>query len=270
MISYALVMIVSLATGQATHASLEGPMSADWCAQLITQERYNGDDGTFRKSPACLNGEEARRILQDSLCTRRAGPSSHWPAIEYDCGTPSPAPVAAAEERAQDLESPTAPGEAPLEQAPETVAAGSAQPRPDEPSPAQPAVAEASLPPPAEPSFVGPQRRFHLGTAATALVTRAHAQASRGEYVLAAATIERALRIEPENPLLWIELGQVRMRDGNAVQADGIYRKALSLATGDSELQATAWILIAESLRTRGRNQEAAEAERRAASSVPR
>jgi hypothetical protein len=31
MISYVLVMIASLATGQRTHASLEGPMSQTWC-----------------------------------------------------------------------------------------------------------------------------------------------------------------------------------------------------------------------------------------------
>jgi len=81
---------------------------------------------------------------------------------------------------------------------------------------------------------------------------------------LAAATIERALRIEPDNPLLWIELGRVRMGEGNAGQADGMGRKALALATGDAQAQASAWRLIAESLRFRGRNQEAAEADQRA------
>ena len=41
-------------------------------------------------------------------------------------------------------------------------------------------------------------------------------------------------------------------------------RKALALATGDAAAQASAWHLIADSLRARGSNAEAAEAERRA------
>jgi Flp pilus assembly protein TadD len=107
-------------------------------------------------------------------------------------------------------------------------------------------------------------KQFHLGPAATALVAQAHKQASSGNYPVAAATIERALRIEPENPLLWIELGQVQLNEGNGAQADGMGRKALALATGDPQAQASSWRLIAESLRARGRNQEAAEADRKA------
>ncbi len=123
--------------------------------------------------------------------------------------------------------------------------------------------------PPEQPSRPS-QRQFHLGAAATALVTQAHAQATGGNYGPAAATLERALRIEPDNPLLWIELGQVRLSEGNGSQADGMGRKAVALATGDPQTQAAAWRLIAESLRQRGRNEEAAEASRRAETLAPR
>jgi Flp pilus assembly protein TadD len=102
-------------------------------------------------------------------------------------------------------------------------------------------------------------------------VTQAHTQASAGEFPAAGATLERALRIEPDNPLLWIELGRLQMmQEGNAAQADGMGRKALALATGDAAAQASAWSLIADSLRARGRNQEAADADRHAASLAPR
>jgi hypothetical protein len=40
--------------------------------------------------------------------------------------------------------------------------------------------------------------------------------------------------------------------------------KALALATGDAHTQASAWRLIADSLRSRRRNDEAAEADKRA------
>jgi tetratricopeptide (TPR) repeat protein len=114
-----------------------------------------------------------------------------------------------------------------------------------------------------------PSRQFHLGAAANALVTQARTQAGGGEYAAAGATLERALRIEPDNPLLWVELGRVQMGEGNAGQADAMGRKALALATGDPTAQASAWRLIADSLHARGRTAEALEAEQRAASLTP-
>jgi Flp pilus assembly protein TadD len=115
-----------------------------------------------------------------------------------------------------------------------------------------------------------PPKQFKLSPATGALVQQAHTQAQAGAYAPAAATIERALRIEPENPLLWIELGQIRLSENNAAQADGLGHKALALATGDPQAQASAWRLIAESLRVRGRNQEAADADRKAGTLAPR
>jgi len=141
---------------------------------------------------------------------------------------------------------------------------GSAPPAPATPAPpgeATPAPAERPAPPP---------RQFHLGAASSALVSQAHTQAASGDFGQAAATLERALRIEPDNPLLWIELGRVRLGENNAAQADATARKALALGTGDPRVEASAWHLIADSLRARGRNPEAVDAERRALGLAPR
>ena len=100
-------------------------------------------------------------------------------------------------------------------------------------------------------------------------MTQAHQQAASGDTAQAAATLERALRIEPENPLVWIELGRVRLAENNPAQADAVGRKALALATGDPAAQASAWHLIADALRARGDNGAAAEADSRAASLAP-
>ena len=147
-----------------------------------------------------------------------------------------------------------------------------AKPAPGSPAPAgspqppagtaAPGAAQATPVPPEHPAT--PPRQFHLGAASTALVAQAHTQANGGDYGQAAATLERALRIEPDNPLLWIELGRVRLGENNPAQADALGRKALSLATGDAAAQASAWHLIADALRARGRNAEAADAERHA------
>jgi Tfp pilus assembly protein PilF len=154
--------------------------------------------------------------------------------------------------------SPPAPPAAPSGDATQAGTAQPAQPPPQPPSPG------ATAPPPAP-----APRQFHLGSATSALVTQAHQQAAGGDTGQAAATLERALRIEPDNPLVWIELGRVRLAENNPAQADAMGRKALALATGDPAAQSSAWHLIADALLARGDNGGAAEAERRAASLAP-
>jgi Flp pilus assembly protein TadD len=95
------------------------------------------------------------------------------------------------------------------------------------------------------------------------LVTQAHTLLAHGDIDGASATLDRALRIEPSNPLLWIELGRVRLIDGNAHQAEVCARKALALASGDPAAQGQAGRVLADALRTQGRNQEAQQVESR-------
>jgi tetratricopeptide (TPR) repeat protein len=138
--------------------------------------------------------------------------------------------------------------------------AGSAHPAPG--TPAAPAEA-APVPAPGEKPYTPAPKQFRLGAASQALVSQAHQQSAGGDYGAAAATLERALRIEPDNPLLWTELGRIRMGESNPAQAEAMGRKALALATGDPAAQSSAWHLIADSLRALGRNAEAADADRR-------
>lgn len=133
------------------------------------------------------------------------------------------------------------------------------------PSAAQPAPLQ-SPPAPAPQEQPAPQpRQFTLGAAATALVADAHAQEQSRNFGLAAETLERALSIEPHNPLVWLELGRENILAGNPTQAYGMGRKALYLGSGDPRAQASAWQLIAASLRAQGRNDAAYAAEEKAA-----
>lgn len=147
-------------------------------------------------------------------------------------------------------------------------------------SPSQAAQAASSAPPAASPApFAGgepaappsapPPRQFMLGAAAAALVGEAHAEEQSRNFGIAAETLERALSIEPHNPLVWIELGRENILAGNPAQAYGMGRKALYLATGDAHAQASAWELIAAALRAQGRNDEAYVAEEKAVSLSP-
>jgi tetratricopeptide (TPR) repeat protein len=144
---------------------------------------------------------------------------------------------------------------------------------PNLPPPQTPPATTEPAPPPApveQPPAAPPVREYQLGSAARSLVDQAHTQAAAGNFAVAAGSIERALRIEPNNPLLWIELGKVRQAEGNYAQAENLGRKALSLATGDTRTQSSAWRLIAEALRARGKAPEAQEAEARADALAPR
>lgn len=135
---------------------------------------------------------------------------------------------------------------------------GSVEPGSVGPAPSQPVAPDSTTPtPPTEPA---PRARA-LSAASRALINQAHAQLAAGNDAMAAATLERALRIEPDQPALWLELAKVRQEEGNAAQAENLARKALSMAVGDAVTQAAAWRVIAQSYRARGRNQEARDAE---------
>lgn len=136
---------------------------------------------------------------------------------------------------------------------------------PEPPVQTQPATPPGTVGEP-EPLPAPVLREPTLGAASRALVSQAQAQLDGGNYAVAASSIERALRIEPDNPLLWIELGKLRQAEGNHVQAENMGRKAVSMATTAPRVQADAWRLIAESYRARGMNTEAQEALLRAES----
>jgi len=142
---------------------------------------------------------------------------------------------------------------------------GSASPSPQPsgslpPSPAPPSAPPAQPVPPPPP----PSRENHLSPATHSLVTQARTQISHGDLDGASATLDRALRIEPNNPLLWIERGRLRLAESDPHQAEGCGRKALALASGDRSTQAQAGRLLADALRAQGRNPEAIEVERQA------
>ena len=122
----------------------------------------------------------------------------------------------------------------------------------------QPSEPQTPPPPRAPPA----PRENHLSPATRSLVTQSRTLASRGDLDGASSTLDRALRIEPNNPLLWIELGRLRLAESDAHQAESCGRKALALASGDRGTQAQAGRLLADALRAQRRNQEAIEIER--------
>ena len=85
-----------------------------------------------------------------------------------------------------------------------------------------------------------PEAQSGSGAAVQELVASSRASRSSGDYVHARADIERALRIEPRNPYLWLELGEIQLSQNDARQAATTARKAMSVAGQDSTARAAA------------------------------
>jgi len=85
------------------------------------------------------------------------------------------------------------------------------------------------------------------------LMQSARADSAAGRLANAAASLERALRIEPRNPRLWHELARVRLMEGNYAQAESTAARSNTWAGADPELRAANLRLIEEARAARGR-----------------
>jgi predicted Zn-dependent protease len=83
-------------------------------------------------------------------------------------------------------------------------------------------------------------------SAVIALVDTARADVAAERPGPAAAALERALRIEPRNPRLWHELAQLRFKEGEYAQVEGMAARSNTWAGADKSLRAANWRLIGE------------------------
>jgi outer membrane biosynthesis protein TonB len=103
------------------------------------------------------------------------------------------------------------------------------------PEPAPPPPPPEPIPPPPPPVSSG---------ATAALLAQSREQAAAGNYPLATASLERALRINPRDAQLWLELGEIKLQQGDPAQAANMGRRALSLAGSNTALRARCQDLI--------------------------
>lgn len=127
---------------------------------------------------------------------------------------------------------PTAPAETPAP-----------QPTPPLPPPAQPQPPR-SEPLPQPRSDVPSRPTSDASGASGALLEQSRAQRAAGSLPAARASLERALRLDPNNPVLWLELGELELQTGNSSQAATMARKAQTLAGRDTRLAARAERLL--------------------------
>lgn len=120
---------------------------------------------------------------------------------------------------------------------------------------------------PAEPEVTAPRivRTVPKPTGPAAfLLAESQRYRSEKNFVAAAASIERAMRIEPGSPWLNVALAQIRLDQNNVSQGETLAKRALSKAASDSELKQTIWQTIARARELAGDERGASEARQQA------
>jgi cytochrome c-type biogenesis protein CcmH/NrfG len=129
--------------------------------------------------------------------------------------------------------------------------------------PSKPSLPRKHAPELGEPPLPGRSAGHSLGVVSD-LKNKAKQQMTAGELDQAFATLERALRINPNDPLIWNMLAEIQLKRGNAEQAEQLARKSNLLVGKDKPLRHRNWMIIAQALEKKGLPKEAATAKRRA------
>lgn len=105
----------------------------------------------------------------------------------------------------------------------------------------------SALPPPgSEAPSLAADGEAPANPAVVALLNDANMAMQNGRDDRAAASLERALSIEPRNAWLWHRLANTRLRQGDLDQAAALAAKSNSFASPDRKLQAANWRIIAD------------------------
>lgn len=102
-------------------------------------------------------------------------------------------------------------------------------------------------------------RTDSMSAVASRLLASAISNKALGDFDSASGDLERALRIEPRNPLLWSQLADVRYSQKDFSQAVQLAAKSNTLAAGDIDLQRQNWVLMANAHSANGDEQAAQE-----------
>ena len=88
--------------------------------------------------------------------------------------------------------------------------------------------------------------------AVASLMDQARMEVSAGRMGNGAASMERAIRLEPKNARLWQELARLRLSQRDYVQAEHVAMRSNTLTRGDYAMRAENWDIIAQAREARG------------------
>ena len=110
------------------------------------------------------------------------------------------------------------------------------------------------------------------GKAVLALLGKARQASTKGSLSTAESYLERALRIEPQNPSLWLYMAKLRLYAAKSQEAINLAKKAMALSSRGGKasrssrrsLQADCWRVIAHAQQKMGNSQKAQKAQAKA------
>jgi len=112
------------------------------------------------------------------------------------------------------------------------------------------------------------QQRVKRGQQAAirTLMRHSRRQVSAGNFSKGAVYLERALKITPENSILWSNLAEIRFKQNQFESAESLALKSNSYSNNDRDLLLRNWKVIAEARSLRGdsdgANQAAAQVDK--------
>lgn len=99
------------------------------------------------------------------------------------------------------------------------------------------------------------------GTAVQTLIKDANNAVAAGQLDKAASSLERAVRIEPNNAGIWYDLAQIRLHQNRYAETENLAKKSIGLAGEGSSLAKRNYKLIAASRNAQGDSSGAMDAE---------
>jgi len=113
----------------------------------------------------------------------------------------------------------------------------------------------------AEPTEIKPRE---INPAVVSLLNRSNNYVRTKQHDKAAASIERALQIEPDNAWLWHRLAGIRLEQARYGEADNLAAKSNLMAGNNRRLQIDNWRLMEKARKARGDGDGAKQAAARA------
>lgn len=114
------------------------------------------------------------------------------------------------------------------------------------------------------PRYSPSYQQIDSSSAVIALLNEAKAHFENQEFEQAAAKLERALRLNPRNPILWHNLAGVRLKQQDWQRAANLAAKSNAFAVEDKGLRIRNWMIIAWACEGMGDTECVLEARKRA------
>ncbi len=89
-------------------------------------------------------------------------------------------------------------------------------------------------------------------SAALLLLAQSDDLRTDGKHPQAIALVERAIRLEPRNGTLWVQLGRLNFEQGEFAQAEQYARRGIALAGTKPAAKRDGWLLLADISDARG------------------